>query len=224
IPEEFPKTPVSIDVLVDLVVGAILKRLSQGRRHGVAVLAEGLASILDVDSAPELRQVEHDPHGNIRFAEVDFGGILKRRVRARLEEFGVSLTVVDKNVGYELRCRPPVAFDREYVRELGFGAIDFLLAGGSGAMITRQGDDLVPVPFDAFIDPATQKTQIRLVDTSSTTYRVAQKYMIRFQPSDLSDAALLSAMAEPTSLTAEELAQRLSATVGTYFTAANDER
>src|SRR5581483_6308005 len=53
-------------------------------------------------------------------------GLLERRFAAR----GQSLTIVHKTIGYELRCAPPVAFDCEYVKTLGYGAVEFLLNPG----------------------------------------------------------------------------------------------
>src|SRR6185503_16394572 len=43
--EEFPR-PLQLKTIVDTLVGAIIKRLSYGRRDGVAVIAEGV--VLDV--------------------------------------------------------------------------------------------------------------------------------------------------------------------------------
>src|SRR6476659_6830392 len=42
IPEEFTGHPVRLKAMVDTLAGAIIKRLSYGRRDGVAVIAEGL--------------------------------------------------------------------------------------------------------------------------------------------------------------------------------------
>src|SRR5213075_2927939 len=42
VPEEFPKYKTNLKTLVDTLTGAIIKRMAEGRRNGVAVLAEGL--------------------------------------------------------------------------------------------------------------------------------------------------------------------------------------
>jgi 6-phosphofructokinase len=42
IPEEFAGRKIKLKAIVDTLVGAILKRLSYGRRDGVAVIAEGV--------------------------------------------------------------------------------------------------------------------------------------------------------------------------------------
>ena len=72
-----------LKTIVDTLVGAIIKRLSYGRRDGVAVIAEGL--VLDIDPADlaELDDVERDAHGHVRIAEVNIGEILKTRGHRR---------------------------------------------------------------------------------------------------------------------------------------------
>src|SRR5574338_573763 len=61
IPEEFPK-PLRLRTIVDTLVGAIIKRLSYGRRDGVAMIGEGV--VLDADPADlsALHEVERDAH------------------------------------------------------------------------------------------------------------------------------------------------------------------
>ncbi len=81
IPEEFGRAR-SRQAIVDTLVGAIIKRLSDGRRDGVAVIAEGV--VLDIDARTIWRRssdVERDAHGNLRLAEIDFGEMLKRAVQ-----------------------------------------------------------------------------------------------------------------------------------------------
>ena len=84
IPEEFSGKAVRLKAMVDTLAGAIIKRLSYGRRDGVAIIAEGL--VLDIDPADlaALEDVERDAHGHVRIAEVNIGEILKAEVAKRL--------------------------------------------------------------------------------------------------------------------------------------------
>src|SRR5262245_17548433 len=84
IPEEFEGARVKLKDVVDPLVGAIVKRLADGRRDGVAVVAEGVVLSLDPEDLAQLHDVERDAHGHVRIAEVDFGDILKRALQARL--------------------------------------------------------------------------------------------------------------------------------------------
>lgn len=186
IPEEFKQKGIPLQTISDIIVGSIVKRQLQGRSYGVAVLAEGLAANLDPSTLPELINAERDPFGNIRFAEFDFGEYLKRSIRATLKEFKLGeILAVSKNVGYELRCRPPIPFDQEYTRMLGYGAVKFLLNGANRVMIAKVGTGLCPIKFCDFINPETGKSSIRMVDTNSIYYQMARSYQIRLAEKDL---------------------------------------
>jgi 6-phosphofructokinase len=203
IPEEFPK-PLRLKTIVDTLVGAIIKRLSYGRRDGVAMIAEGVVLDVDPNDLASLHEVERDAHGNLRIAEVNIGEILKAQVAARLRALGMKATLVAKNIGYELRCADPIPYDMEYTRDLGYCAAKFLLAGGNAAMISMQGGHFVPIPFSALIDRETGRARLRLVDTHSTRYAIARRYMIRLRRDDFDDPHELAKFAATAGLSLEE--------------------
>ncbi len=204
IPEEFGNQKIKLKRIVDILVGAIIKRLSYGRKDGVAILAEGLLEKLDPNDFQELMTVEKDAHDNIRLAEISFGEILKRRVQARLQEFGIKTTIVAKNIGYELRCADPIPFDMEYCRDLGFMAAKFLFDGGSGALISIQDGRFVPMMLKDKIDPKTKRMKIRMVDIHSEYYHVAYRYMIRLKSEDFDDPHELAKYAATAGVSLEE--------------------
>jgi 6-phosphofructokinase len=208
IPEEFGGKDVTLDTVVDSLVGSVLKRMSQGRRHGVAVVAEGVALSIREADLGSLEGVERDEHGHVRIAEVDIGEILKRAVRARLSELGVKVTIVSKNVGYELRCADPIPFDMEYTRDLGFCAAEYILAGGTGVMVSMQGDRFVPVPLRTLVDPDTGRSRVRYVDVASEGYGIARRYMIRLERTDFADPDALARLAAVAGVTPEEFSER----------------
>ncbi|MCU0413207.1 MAG: 6-phosphofructokinase, partial [Ignavibacteriaceae bacterium] len=179
VPEEFPGDSIGLNHVVDVLVGSIIKRMSYGRSDGVAILAEGIVERLKIEDLDQLVDIERDAHDNIRIAEVNFGEILKIKVQQKLKEYGLKITVVAKNIGYELRCADPIPFDMEYTRDLGFSASQFILDGGSGAMISIQNGRFVPLYFKDILDPITKRTRVRMVDPSSESFYIARKYMLR---------------------------------------------
>jgi ATP-dependent phosphofructokinase / diphosphate-dependent phosphofructokinase len=187
IPEEIQGRAIRLKEIVDTLAGAVIKRLSYGRRDGVAVIAEGLVLGIAPEDLAQLDEVEKDAHGNVRIAEVNIGEILKAEVNKRLKSFGIKATLVAKNIGYELRCADPIPMDMEYTRDLGYCAAKFLLSGGNAAMISMQGGQFVPIPFTDLIDPKTGRAKIRLVDINSTRYAIARRYMIRLRRDDFDD-------------------------------------
>jgi len=210
IPEEFPGTKTNLDTIVDILTGAVVKRLAAGRKDGVAVLAEGLAESVPEAELERFGAIERDEHDHIRFAELDLGRGIKRQLEARLASLGLKTTLVAKDIGYELRCADPIPFDIEYTRDLGYCAAKFLLEGGSNAMISLQGGNFVPVPFSTMLDPQTQRTRVRLVDIRSTRYAIARRYMIRLRRDDFDNPAKLARIAPVAGLSADQFRSRFA--------------
>jgi len=213
VPEEFAGGKIHLKGLVDTLVGSIIKRLSYGRRDGVAVLAEGLVLSIPPEDLAEIEEVERDAHGHVRIAEVSIGEILKSQVQARLKELGIKTTIVAKNIGYELRCADPIPFDMEYTRDLGYCATKYLLSGGNAAMISMQGGHFVPIPFSEMLDPATGRTRVRLVDVKSTRYAIARRYMIRLRRDDFEDAHELAKYAATCRMTLQEFRKQFESLI-----------
>ena len=209
IAEEFPDGKISLQQVWGILEAAIIKRLASGKNHGVAVIAEGIAERLNPDELEILKDIERDEHGHIKLAEIPFEKILRERVKASFDKRGIKVNIIGKSIGYELRAEPPIPFDAEYTRNLGYGGVRFLLNGGSGAMIIYDGGRLTPIQFKDMIDPKTGKTRIRLVDIKSESYTIAKKYMIRLEKEDLEDKNIKS-LAEAGKMTAEEFRKRFS--------------
>jgi ATP-dependent phosphofructokinase / diphosphate-dependent phosphofructokinase len=215
IAEEFPgQEPIRLERLVDVLETAMLKRIAHGRPFGVAVLAEGIGLRLPQDELRKaMPEVELDEHGHVRLAELELDRLLARQVKERFRERGESITVEGKTIGYELRCAPPIPFDIEYTRDLGYGAIDYLRrlpSGQPGGMITIQEGHMVPLPFGSFTDPETGRVQVRLVNVESSSYRVAREYMIRLDRADLEDPERLGQLAQTAGVTPEAFRERYS--------------
>ena len=214
VPEEFRGETVPLSMLVDTLVGAIIKRRLDGRDDGVAVIAEGAALSVDPEDLNQLGVIERDAHGHVRLAELDFGRDLKRLVRTELEKLGIDCTLVEKNIGYELRCADPVPADLEYCRDLGYAAAKFLIEGGSGALVSMQGGRFVPVPLEEMLDSRTNRMQVRLVDIESTRYAIARRYMIRIRRDDLEDPVILARLAASSDINTDEFRVRFQSIVG----------
>jgi 6-phosphofructokinase len=212
IPEEFRGESFELEQVVDTIVGAIIKRRAGGRDDGVAVIAEGIVERMDRRSLPTAPHSQADAYGHVSIADIPLGFLLRDRARAALKQLGIDVTVVAKDIGYELRCAKPLPFDTEYTRTLGYGAVRYLLGGGSGALIAIAGGRVTPVEFAQLIDPATGRIRVRVVDVSTESYQVARSYMIRLEPRDFEEPAL-SLLAGHAHLSIEEFKARFLPTV-----------
>jgi 6-phosphofructokinase 1 len=220
IPEEFRSRQVTLDHLCDILLGAIFKRQSQGSQFGVAVLAEGLLeaigekgllAAMDVGRLDRYGKVERDPHGHLRLGELEFGRMIKGRLAERLAEFGLKVALIEKDLGYELRCADPIPFDAEYTRDLGYGAVTFLrseMAARTGAIISFVGGRMQPLPFEQLIDARTKRMQSRRVDVDGEAYACARRYMIRLERDDFEDPERLTAIAAAARLSTDRFRSR----------------
>ena len=210
IPEEFPERPVKLAKVADILAGAIIKRMSQDREDGVAVLAEGIAEVMDPADFSALGSVSRDEHGHVELAELDVGRVLKEAVLKCLKPYGLVPTIRVKDLGFELRCADPIPFDMEYCRDLGCHAAEYLLSGGTGMMVSIVNGKFSPIPFDAIVDPATQRTTVRMVDVTAEHYRIARRYMTRLEKTDFDHSDRLSRCARILGLPPDTFRQRFS--------------
>lgn len=208
IPEECKDPHLDFSWLIDTLVGAVIKRRAAGRNYGVAILAEGLAEKLTYEELASMGQLEYDEHGHPRLSEIDLGKMVKYRLREELAKLGLNVTVVDKDIGYELRCVDPTPFEMEYVKELGFAAAKHALLGGSGDMVSIQDNVSVPIPFYAIMDPATGRTKVRMVDIHSEVYEMALEYMIRLKTEDFENEEQVRRLAAQTNISPKQFRQR----------------
>lgn len=210
IPEEFPTHTISLSDIADIVEGSIIKRRAMNRHYGVALLAEALVEHFSAEEVTELEDVDRDAQGNIRVTEIDLGRKVKNEVQLRLERRGIKVTIVDKTIGYELRCAPPIPYDAEYARDLGYAAVRYLLKGGSGAMITTQGGESQAVPFSEVVDEATGGARRRPVAVDTESYQVARDYMVRIGKKDFTEESWVARLAEAAGLAREDFVARFS--------------
>ncbi len=204
IPEEFPQEQIQLQQVVDIITGSIVKRRLTGKNYGVAVIAEGVIEKIDQENFKEFGEVVLDEHGHIRYSELDFGEMLKQAVLKEVKKLGIKISVVDKEIGYELRCTAPIAYDIDYARNLGYEAMQFLFRGDSGALITIQNNEAVPLRFEDIKDPETGKTKVRKVNINSVHYKIARGFMMRIEEGDLDDPVIANAF----KMTPEEFRER----------------
>ncbi len=222
IPEEFPQERIGLDLVCKVLEGAMLKRRAMGQKYGLAVIAEGIAEKLDPEELAQIPGVviEHDSYGHPNLSEIPLATILRRAVRQRFADRGERLSMVEVTLGYNLRCAPPIPFDIDYTRTLGYGAVRFLLSEPKdeeqrdGGLICLQDGHLRVVPFQDLRDPETGRTRVRKVDVESEHYAVARKYMIRLERRDLENPEMLGKLAGAASISPEAFSRTFGPAAG----------
>ena len=222
IPEEFLSDRITVGQVCDVLEGAILKRRVMGRERGLAIIAEGIAEMLDPQELADLPGVvvNYDQHGHIRLDEIPLDTILKREIQNRFKERGEALGIVERTIGYELRSASPIPFDVDYTRTLGHGAVRVLLSasadnkGADDGLVCLEDGQVKVVPFEELRDPITQRTRVRRVDIHSESYHVARDYMIRLEKGDLADLDMKLRLATAAKMSPDEFERRFAPVVG----------
>ena len=104
----------------------------------------------------------------------------------------------------------------EYTRDLGFSAAQFMLNGGSGAMVSIQNGHFVPLYFKDILDPVTNRTRVRMVDPSSESFYIARSYMLRLNQGDFDDQHELAKFAATCGMSIDEFRKQF------YYLIEND--
>lgn len=220
IPEQFRGRPVAVDEICDIIAGSIIKRRAEGTHYGIAILAEGLIEamgeqgLLSAVQGGQLERygtIKRDDHGHLHLGEIEFGRLMKDLLMEKLEKLGIKITLIDKDLGYELRCADPIPFDAEYTRDLGFSAVKFLLSPDAdkfGAIISFDDGRMVPLPFDKMLNPETRRMQVRRVNVDGEAYECARHYMICLERADFEKPAQLQKLAASVSMSSEEFRKR----------------
>ncbi len=204
IPEEFGPGSIKLADIVDIVEGSIIKRKALGKTHGLALLSEALVERFDPSEVAELQDVDRDAQGNIRVTEIDLGRKVINEVTNRLEKRGVKVSVVDKTIGYELRCCAPLPMEAEYGRDLGFAAVRHLVGHGGGVVILTRSGAPRPVQLSDCVDPLTGRGKRRAVDIGSEDYQVARRFMVRLEPKDFEDPQWVGKLAAAAGMQPDE--------------------
>jgi 6-phosphofructokinase 1 len=180
--EQKTRTIMNGDRVLDRIVDTMLAREEEGKEYGVIVLAEGLAEMLP---AEYLEGVSRDEHGHIAISQVKLferaSELIERRYEIRT---GRKRKVKGLQIGYEVRCAKPTAFDAMLGSQLGVGAYRALAEEGlNGVMVSVAGQlDLHYVPFEELVDPETLVTVVRHIEPNSDFHRLA-----RFLETQLND-------------------------------------
>jgi 6-phosphofructokinase 1 len=213
IPEEFSEHS-TVQAVVDVLEGSVLKRAVLGRCDGVAVVAEGIAYRLgDREELGRLlgREVPVDAAGHVRLSEVPLLELIKKELQGRFKARGETLPLVTHNLGYELRSADPTPHDMAYCRALGFHSIRLFVdpaQKAKGVIVALVNGNLTTVDFQDIVDPTTNRAKIRLVDTCSDEYTVGRAYQIRLERSDLENPVMLAKLATAAHMSPADFQQR----------------
>lgn len=173
IPEMFNKTKVTLDNITRLIISSIIKRKLMGIPYGVAIISEGVFHFMDDrEIISSGIQFTFDDHGHPELGNVSKANIFNVLLQTRLKELGISLKSRPVEMGYELRCIPPTAFDLLYCSLLGMGVKKLFDQGLTGCVVTCDpSGDIFPL-FLKEVEDEHGKVKTRMVPINSQRSRL----------------------------------------------------
>lgn len=169
IPEMFNKTEITIDKIVNLVVSSIIKRKMMGMNYGAAIISEGVFHALsDEEIAKSGIHFSYDEHGHPELGKVSKAHIFSELIENKLKQIHMKIKTRPVEIGYEVRCQTPIAYDLVYCTQLGMGVYKLFSEGKTGCMVyVTQAGNIEPLYLKDLQDPETGKIPPRLVNIDS---------------------------------------------------------
>ena len=146
----------------------------EGKKFGVFVMAEGLAELLP---SKYIKDVKRDEHGHLAVGSINLAKLVSELISEEYNrQTGKKKKITGLQLGYEVRCAKPHAFDVMLGSQLGVGAYRALVERGlNGVMVSVSGQlALNYVPFEELVDPNTLVTVVRYVEPDSDFHKLAR--------------------------------------------------
>lgn len=191
ISEMFDKTEITVEKIVNLVVSSIIKRKMMGMDYGAAIVAEGVFHELSADEIQKAGiHLSFDEHGHPELGKVSKAHIFNEILEKKLKELGIKVKSRPVEIGYEVRCQTPVAFDLTYCSELGMGVYKLFSEGKTGCMVYANGaGNIEPLYLKDLQDPQSGKIPPRLVDIHSDKFKAVIDNILCYITEDDYEAA-----------------------------------
>ncbi len=191
IPEMFNRTTITVQKIVDLVVSSIIKRKIMGMDYGAAIISEGVFHEL---SEEECRNsgvtFSYDDHGHPELGKVSKAHIFNEMLEKRIKELGIKVKSRPVEIGYEVRCQTPVAYDLVYCSQLGMGVYKLFEQGDTGCMVyVNQEGFVTPLYLKDLEDPFTHKIPPRLVKLECDKFQAVIDNILNYITPEDYDAA-----------------------------------
>lgn len=181
IPEMFDKTQISLDKITRLLISSIIKRRMLGIEYGVAVVSEGVFHFMD-DEEIENAGVNftYDDHGHPELGNVSKAHIFNILLQRKLRELNIKVKSRPVEIGYEIRCIRPIAYDLNYTTILGTGVMKLFKAGNTGCMVTADMKGNISPLFLEDVADKQGKIKPRLVNINSEKVQMIYRNNLQF--------------------------------------------
>ncbi len=189
IPEMFTKVEITFDRMIRMMIGSIVKRKLLGMNYGAIAVSEGVFHFMTDDEIKSCGvQFTFDEHGHPELGNVSKAHIFNALLGAKLKELKISVKSRPVEIGYEIRCNTPLAFDLEYCTALGVGVKHLFEKGATGCIVVAGEDGSVKPLYLKDIAGADGKVKTRMVDITTDDFKMLFDAMHFLRPADYAAA------------------------------------
>ncbi len=173
IPEMFDKTDITFDKIVRMMISSMLKRKFYGLDYGCIAISEGVFHFMSDDEIVGSGiNFTYDEHGHPELGKVSKAHIFNVVLQKKLKELGIDIKSRPVEIGYEVRCCDPVAFDRKYCTMLGIGVKRLFDRGFSGCIVVANNDGSIAPLYLKDVEDEHGKIKTRLVDIEAEDFKM----------------------------------------------------
>ncbi|MBP1668169.1 MAG: 6-phosphofructokinase [Bacteroidetes bacterium] len=173
IPEMFHLTKITFDKITRLVISSMIKRKLLGIEYGVAIISEGVFHFMsDEEIEGTGINFTYDEHGHPELGNVSKAHIFNLLVQRKLKKLDLTVRSRPNEIGYELRCIRPIAYDLSYATMLGTGTYKLFKEGKTGCMIIQNHKGDVEPLYLKDVEDERGKVRPRLVNIDSERVRL----------------------------------------------------
>ena len=168
IPEMFNKTKITFEKITRLIISSMIKRQMLGIHYGVAIISEGVFHFMsDEEIEGTGINFTYDDHGHPELGNVSKSHIFNMLLQRKLKKLGLNIKSRPNELGYELRCCRPIAFDLSYATLLGTGIMKLFQEGMTGCMVTADPAGNISPLYLKDVEDEHGKVRPRLVNIDS---------------------------------------------------------
>ena len=149
------------------------------------MVSEGVFHFMDEDEIKNSGiNFTYDAHGHPELGNVSKSHIFNYLLQVKLKEIGFDIKTRPVELGYELRCCKPIAFDLTLCTLLGIGVKKLFDEGISGCIVSANSNgDISPLYLEDFEDE-NGKVPPRLVEIESDMVQLFMNHHLRYIKED----------------------------------------
>ena len=181
IPEMFNKTKMTFDKITRMVVSSMVKRRILGIDYGVAMISEGVFHFMSDEEIIDTGvNFTYDEHGHPELGNVSKSHIFNMLTQQHLKTLRITVKSRPEEIGYELRCCRPIAYDLSYATRLGLGVYNLFKKGETGCMTTIDREGNITPLYLKDVEDENGKVKSRLVNIESESVQVIFKNNLHY--------------------------------------------